>query len=94
MKTLFIALLVVWLALATAATISVLRRSSIPRNKRLPLILLAWLLPIVGAILAICLAGRTKSAPMYPQASADTMAIDVLASGSTESATRSDDDRH
>jgi hypothetical protein len=93
MKALVVTLGFLWLALAGAATIATLRSNSYPRQKRPLMIFLAWLVPIAGALLVFYFITRPKSAA-YPQASSDTMAIDVLAAGSIESAARPDDDRH
>src|SRR5688572_18657186 len=73
MGILGIALVVIWLALNLGATICALRRGAAARERRIPLVVLVWAVPYVGALLAFLIMGR-EPRQSQPDASSETMA--------------------
>jgi hypothetical protein len=90
MKMAGAALVAIWLALNAGATLRVLRAGSCARERRVPLVVLIWAVPFVGAVAALRMLSRKHLAPQ-PEASSETMAIDVLAAGPMDSGTPHDD---
>ena len=90
MKLAGAALVAVWLALNAGATFRVLRAGSCARERRVSLVVLIWAVPFVGAIAALRMLSREHRVPQ-PEASSETMAIDVLAAGPVDSGAPHDD---
>jgi hypothetical protein len=91
MNILIVVLLTIWIALSIGATIYLLRTRSSREARRRTLLLITWLVPVIGALLALFLTTRPQ-APSPPTASDETMAIDVLAAGAIDSGGPSDPD--
>jgi hypothetical protein len=80
METSSAILAILWLAAAIGVSLYALTSDSGTRGRRLLLALLAWAVPIVGAIIALYLLRRRRPSPASDVTS-ETMSIDVLAAG-------------